>query len=83
MVSENDEAAAVLAHLHNMGYLSEDKAVGIKELKEALSIDDDVLRRVLEEHVNNGYVSRVITAFGEELYYLTGKGIIRVCSIYT
>jgi DNA-binding IclR family transcriptional regulator len=83
MTLAGDDAMTVLAYLHNMGYLGADRAVSVRDLSRALGMDESVLERILQEHVENGYVEYVSRSLGENLYYLTGKGVIRVCSIYT
>lgn len=83
MAAEKDESTLLLTFLHNMGYVDEDRAVGVNELSAALAIDPERVEEILRKLESDGYVARTRQRGGMSSFYLTGKGVIRVCSIYT
>lgn len=83
MSEEREGSTLLLTFLHNMGYVGEDKAVGLAEISSALSMDVERVEAILRSLESEGYVASVLGAGGVSSFYLTGKGVIRVCSIYT
>ncbi|GBC70671.1 hypothetical protein HRbin02_00439 [Candidatus Calditenuaceae archaeon HR02] len=83
MVTEKDESTLLLTFLHNMGYVDEERAVEVGELSAALDLDTERVEEILRRLESDGYVARTRQRGGMVSFYLTGKGVIRVCSIYT
>lgn len=83
MASQGDEHTFLMAFLHNMGYVDEGRAADVREISEALAMDVNKAIEILRALESDGYVASVRRDSREERFYLTGKGVIRVCSIYT
>ncbi len=83
MTTERDESTLLLTFMHNMGYVDKMKAVEVRELSEALALDRQLVEETLRKLESDGYVASTRQRGGEASFYLTGKGVIRVCSIYT
>ncbi|MEM4590781.1 MAG: hypothetical protein QW555_02965 [Nitrososphaerota archaeon] len=83
MASGLDDSFLLLTFLHNMGHVGEDRAVGVEEISTALQMDGVRVKEILSSLESDGYVARVEVSGRGVRFYLTGKGVIRVCSIYT
>ncbi len=83
MATEKNESTLLLTFLHNMGYVNEDRAVEVGELASALALDTEQVVEILRKLESDGYVASIRQREGVVSFYLTGKGVIRVCSIYT
>ncbi|MEM0481854.1 MAG: hypothetical protein QXM16_03070 [Nitrososphaerota archaeon] len=83
MTPGKDESTLLLTFLHNMGYVDEEKAVEVGELSTALALDKARVEEILRMLESDGYVASTRRGEGAVSFYLTGKGVIRVCSIYT
>jgi len=80
---DRDESTMLLTFLHNMGYVDEERAVDVGELSTVLELDRARVEEILRSLEADGYVASVKRRGGGVSFYLTGKGVIRVCSIYT
>ncbi|MCS7145552.1 MAG: hypothetical protein RMJ28_03510 [Nitrososphaerota archaeon] len=83
MPMQGDESTLLLTFLHNMGYVDESRAVEPNEISAALSLERCRVEEILKMLESDGYVASARRAGGGVCFYLTGKGVIRVCSIYT
>ncbi len=69
--------------MHNLGVVDSKRAKTIKELSSILSINIEDLGRILDYNKAQGYVESITFPAGETAYYLTPKGIIKVCSCFS
>lgn len=75
-------ADRLLLTMHNIGAIHERSARSIDELASVTGMAPDLLDRILEDHKKVGYVS--VSGIGSSAkFFLTGRGIIRVSSMYT
>ena len=72
-----------LLHMHNLGVVNAKRAKKLDELAAILSISLDELKRLLRHSEEQGYVESTISEAGEKMYYLSPKGIIKVCSCFS
>jgi hypothetical protein len=73
----------LLVTLHNMGAVSAKAGKTIEELAGMTSIALDDLAAIIPEHIRAGYINYHVDNSGSKRYFLTGRGIIRVASLYT
>ncbi|MEM0075278.1 MAG: hypothetical protein QXP36_07190 [Conexivisphaerales archaeon] len=73
----------LLVSLHNMGAVSAKAGKTLDELAAITRITLDDLAAMVAEHINAGYVDFNVDKTGSKRYFLTGRGIIRVASLYT
>ena len=73
----------VLLALHNLCAVNTELAKTLQELSQNVGIDINQLQVLLKELVSNGYTACFSDSAGEMRYYITGTGIIRVCSAFT
>ena len=73
----------VLMTLHNLCATYEDLAKKPTELAESLRMDVSEIDRILGKYESEGYVKSLMDSEGNKRYYLTGAGIIKVCSSFT
>ena len=76
-------AEMVLMTLHNLCATYEDLARRPNELCEALRVDVSEIERILSKYEFEGYAKSIVDNEGKRRYYLTGSGIIKVCSSFT
>jgi hypothetical protein len=73
----------ILQTLHNLCATASDLARKSEELAQFLKLDIIELEKILKVHAEEGY-SKSFTDFeGKKWHYLTPKGIIKVCGIFT
>ena len=72
-----------LLYLHNLGVINAKRAKKIDELAAILSIGVDELKRLLGYNEAQGYIESTLSESGEKAYYLSPKGIIKVCSCFS
>lgn len=72
-----------LLYMHNLGVVNAKRAKKIDELAAILSISVEELKRLLGRGEEQGYVESTESEAGEKLYYLSSKGIIKVCSCFS
>ncbi|MGQ9468284.1 MAG: hypothetical protein ACUVTD_00385 [Nitrososphaerales archaeon] len=68
----------IIQLLANLNAVKPEKALEIRALKENLKADDEVIKPIIRELQNNGYLMEE----GEKVY-LTVTGIIRAFSYYS
>jgi DNA-binding IscR family transcriptional regulator len=73
----------LLLTMHNMGVVHEKSSKTIQELAEMTKISLERLIGILTDTEKHGYVYSFTDVEGSRRYYLTGLGIIRICSTYT
>jgi DNA-binding transcriptional regulator LsrR (DeoR family) len=72
-----------LLHMHNLGVVNAKRAKKLDELAAILSISLEELKRLLGHGEEQGYVESTVSEAGEKMYYLSPKGIIKVCSCFS
>lgn len=72
-----------LLHMHNLGVVNAKRAKKLDELAAVLSISLDELKKLLGHSEEQGYVESTVSEAGEKMYYLSPKGIIKVCSCFS
>ena len=73
----------VLMTLHNLCATYEDFAKKPNELAESLRMDVSEIEKILSKYEFEGYIKSLVDNEGSRRYYLTGAGIIKVCSSFT
>jgi len=73
----------LLISLHNLCATSGEMAKKSGELAQILQTSADEVNQSLDRHVSDGYVSAFYDNEGNRRFYLTGTGIIRVCSLFS
>ncbi len=87
MTSLNDYEASLserlLISLHNLCATSGEMAKKSEDLAQILQADINAVNQNLDRHVSDGYVAAYQDNEGSRRFYLTSKGIIRVCSLFS
>ena len=73
----------LLQTLHNLCATAPDLARRSEELAGVLQLDLAEVEGILDSYGSEGYVERFEDNEGKKRYYLTGKGIIKVCALFT
>lgn len=73
----------VLISLHNLCATSGQMAVKSDEVARALQAGVNEVNQNMERYVNEGYVSAFHDNDGNRRFFLTSRGIIRVCSLFS
>lgn len=73
----------VLQSLHNLCATAPDLARKSEELAQFLQLDKPEVERILDGYGCEGYVESFVDPEGRKWYYLTGRGIIKVCALFT
>ena len=73
----------VLQTLHNLCATAADLARRGEEVARILQSDPAEIEGILDKYKNEGFDESFYDNEGKKRYYLTGKGIIKVCSIFT
>ena len=73
----------LLMIMHNLCVTSRNTAKKSKELVQFLQTNVDEINQILNRHESEGYITSFSDNEEERRYYLTGVGIIRVCSLFT
>jgi len=74
---------SVLQTLHNLCATAADLAKRGDEVARILQKDPSEIERILDDYKNRGFAESFYDNEGRKRYYLTGKGIIKVCSLFT
>jgi len=69
--------------LHNLCATDPTMAKKTDELAQVLQIDRNEVDNLLNRHEEAGYAKSFTDNEGNKRYYLTGIGIIKVCSVFT
>ena len=73
----------VLQTLHNLCATAADLAKRGEEVARILQRDPVEIDRILDDYKNRGFAESFYDNEGKKRYYLTGRGIIKVCSLFT
>ena len=73
----------LLVFLHNIGAVIGRPGKTVEELASALGMRSDEVNEIVLDQINSGYLEFSIDEKGARRYKLTGRGIIRVSSLYT
>jgi DNA-binding PadR family transcriptional regulator len=73
----------VLQTLHNLCATAADLARRGEEVARILQRDTGEIEGILDKYKSEGFAESFFDNEGKKRYYLTGRGIIKVCSIFT
>jgi hypothetical protein len=73
----------VLQTLHNLCATASDLARRSEEVAKIMQKDPEEIERILDDFKNRGFAESFYDNEGKKRFYLTGKGIIKVCSQFT
>jgi len=73
----------ILQTLHNLCATAPDLARRSEELAQVMQLDLNEVERVLDNYGLEGYAESFMDNEGKKRYYLTGRGIIKVCALFT
>lgn len=73
----------ILQTLHNLCATAPDLARKSEELAQVMQIDLGEMEGILDKYGMEGYVESFTDNDGKKRYYLTGRGIIKVCALFT
>ncbi len=73
----------ILQTLHNLCATAADLAKRGDEVARILQKDPAEIEGILDDYKNRGFAESFYDNEGKKRYYLTGKGIIKVCSLFT
>ena len=73
----------VLQTLHNLCATAADLARRGEEVARILQRDQGEIEGILDKYKQEGFAESFNDNEGKKRYYVTGRGIIRVCSLFT
>ena len=73
----------VLQTLHNLCATAADLARRSEEVARLLQKDPNEIERIFDQYKAEGFVESFVDNEGKKRYYLNGRGIIKVCSLFT
>jgi hypothetical protein len=73
----------VLQTLHNLCDTAADLARRGDEVARLLQKDPQEIEQILDKYKNEGFAESFYDNEGKKRYYLNGRGIIKVCSLFT
>jgi predicted ArsR family transcriptional regulator len=73
----------ILQTLHNLCATAQDLARKSEEVAQVLQIDTNEVEKTLDNYKLEGFVETFMDNEGKKRYYLTGRGIIKVCALFT
>ncbi|MEM3730735.1 MAG: hypothetical protein QW667_00935 [Candidatus Bathyarchaeia archaeon] len=73
----------ILQTLHNLCATAPDLARRSEELSQVLQIDIKDVENILDNYKLEGFVESFVDNESKKRYYLTGRGIIKVCALFT
>jgi DNA-binding MarR family transcriptional regulator len=73
----------ILQTLHNLCATAPDLARRSEELAQVMQLDLTEVERILDNYGQEGHVKSFTDNEGKRRYYLTGRGIIKVCALFT
>lgn len=73
----------ILQTLHNLCATAPDLARRSEELAQVLQIDLGEVERILDNYKSEGFAESLTDNEGKKRYYVTGRGIIKVCALFT
>ena len=73
----------VLQTLHNLCATAADLARRGEEVARILQRDPAEIENILDTYKSEGFAESFTDNEGKKRYYVTGRGIIKVCSLFT
>jgi len=73
----------ILQTLHNLCATAPDLARRSEEVAQVLQIDINEVEKTLDNYRSEGFAESFTDNEGKKRYYLTGRGIIKVCALFT
>ncbi len=73
----------VLQTLHNLCATAADLARTSEEVSRILQHDQGDIERILDKHKAESFTEGFVDNEGKKRYYVTPRGIIKVCSLFT
>jgi hypothetical protein len=73
----------LLLAMHNTGAIMGKSGKSVEELAGLTGIPKEDIPRLIADHTAAGYLGEVVDEGGVKKYFLTGRGIIRVSSLFT
>ncbi|MBI2183642.1 MAG: MarR family transcriptional regulator [Thaumarchaeota archaeon] len=73
----------LLLMMHNLGVIHEKASKTLHDLSQITKLSLEQLTEILSRHEESGYLETFTDQEGSKRYFLTGRGIIRVCSVFT
>ncbi|MEM3464256.1 MAG: hypothetical protein QXL91_05270 [Candidatus Bathyarchaeia archaeon] len=73
----------ILQTLHNLCATAPDLARRGEELAQVMQIEREEVERILDNFKSEGFAESFLDDEGKKRYYLTGRGIIKVCALFT
>lgn len=73
----------VLQTLHNLCATAADLARRSEEVARIIQRDPTEIESILDRYKSEGFAESFYDNEGKKRYYLTGRGIIKVCSLFT
>ena len=73
----------VLQTLHNLCATAADLARRGEEIARILQHDQGEIEGILDKHKAEGFAECFVDNEGKKRYYVTARGIIKVCSLFT
>ena len=73
----------VLQTLHNLCATAADLARRSEEIARILQHDQGEIEAILDKHKAEGFAESFVDNEGKKRYYVTPRGIIKVCSLFT
>lgn len=73
----------VLQTLHNLCATAADLARRGEEVAKILQRDSNEIEEILDRYKSEGFAESFVDSEGKKRYYLNGRGIIKVCSLFT
>jgi hypothetical protein len=73
----------VLQTLHNLCATAADLARRGEEVARLLQMDTTEIENILDRYKDEGFAESFYDNEGKKRYYLNGRGIIKVCSLFT
>jgi len=73
----------LLLILHNLCAANREMAKKSDDLAQVLHTNVNEVNQILDRHESEGYTMSFTDNEGNRRHYLTGVGIIRVCSLFT
>jgi hypothetical protein len=73
----------LLISLHNLCATSGEMARRSEDLAQIVQTDTNTINQNMDKHISDGYVATYCDNDGNRRFYLTSRGIIRVCSLFS
>ena len=73
----------VLQTLHNLCATAPDLARRSEEISRILQHDQGEIDAILEKYKSEGFAENFVDNEGKKRYFVTARGIIKVCSLFT